>query len=77
LVLTFGYLETVDHPDAGTGLVVGLQEDMQVALKDQISAVLKVLEESPSEKDIWKLRHPWVTVMVLANYMQTKLIHDH
>ena len=77
MVLTFGYLETVDHPDAGKGLAVGLQEEKQVVLKDQMPAVVKGLEESAREIDILKLPHPWVTGVVLANYMQTKLIHGH
>jgi len=74
LVLSFGYLEKVDHPDAGTGLAVGLQGAMQVALKDQMPVILKGLEESARERDILKLQQPWVTVVVLANYMQKKLI---
>lgn len=75
MVLTFGYLETVDHRDGGIGLAVGLQEEKQVVLKDQMPVVLKGLEESAREIDILKLPHPWVTVVVLANCMQTKLIH--
>ena len=75
MVLTFGYLETVDHPDAGTALALGLQEEMQVGLKDQMPAVLKGLEESSREIDILKLPHPWVTEGVLGNCMQRKLIH--
>jgi hypothetical protein len=75
LVLTFGYIETVDNSDAGTGLAVGLQEEMQVALKHQFPAVLKGLEESAMEKAIWNLPLRWLSVVVIANYTQTKLIH--
>jgi hypothetical protein len=77
LGLTFGSLETVDHPDAGTGLVVGLQGEMQVALEDQTPAVLTGLEESAREIGILTLPHLWRTVVVLVNYMQTKPIHGH
>ena len=52
MVLTSGYPETVDHPDAGTALALGLQEEMQVGLKDQMPVVLKGLEESSREIDI-------------------------
>jgi hypothetical protein len=73
LVLLFGSLETVGHPDAGTDLAVELQVEMQVALEDQMPAVLKLVEESAGEIDTLKLPHLWVTVVVLVNYMQKKL----
>jgi hypothetical protein len=71
----FGCLEIMDHPYAGRGPAAGLREEMQVALKDQMPAVLEGLEDSARETDILKLGHLWVTVVVLANYMQTKPIH--
>jgi hypothetical protein len=75
LALKFGFPGTVAHPDAGTGLAVGLQEAMQVALEDQTPVVLKGLEESARETGILTLPHLWVTVVVLVNYTQTKPIH--
>jgi hypothetical protein len=60
----FGYLETRGHLDAGTGPAVGLQEEMQVALKAQTPAVLKGLEESAREMNILIFSHPWVTKLI-------------
>jgi len=52
LVLTFSYLEKVDCPDANTSPAVGLQEEKQVTLKNQMPVVSKGLEESEKEKEI-------------------------
>jgi hypothetical protein len=65
----FGCLEIWDHPDADRGPAVGFQEEMQLALKDQTPAVLEGLKVSARETDNLKLGYPWVTVVVLTNYM--------
>jgi hypothetical protein len=75
LVLIFGFPGTVDHPDDGISLVAGLLVVMQVVLEDQMQVILKGLEESARETDIWKWLHPLVTVVVLVNYTLKRLTH--
>jgi hypothetical protein len=75
LVLIFGFLETVDHPDADISLVAGLLVVMQVVLEDLMPVILMGPEESARETNTWKWLHLSVTAVVLVNYTLKRLTH--
>jgi hypothetical protein len=75
LVLIFGFLGTVDHPDAGISLVAELRVVMQVVLEDQMPVFVKGLKESARETNIWKWLHLLVTEVVLVNYTLKRQTH--